>query len=198
MKTILKELGIDDISENAQLEVKKASGREGKGEIPKDVFSSYSAFANTNGGVLLIGLEQIGPREFIPTGIKEPERVLKSLWDTLNNKQQISLNILSEKDIFILSFQGKNIIKIYVPRATRKQRPIYMGLNLLTGTYRRNFEGDYLCDTDAVKRMLADQMEDTRDGRILEKFSMEDLDGESLKSYRNIFATLKLESPWTA
>ncbi|MES2614508.1 MAG: RNA-binding domain-containing protein [Bdellovibrionota bacterium] len=194
----LKNLGIESSFENVSLEVKKATGRHGHGEVPKDAFASYSAFANTNGGIILLGIEQLGPKEFEPIGIKEPEKVIKSLWDSLNNRQQVNQNILSEKDVSILNIQNKNIIKIDVPRASRKQRPVHVGQNPLTGTYRRNFEGDYLCDSDTVKRMLADQMEDSRDGKILEKFSIEDLELDSLKIYRSIFASRKPDSPWIA
>jgi hypothetical protein len=34
---------------------------------------------------------------------------------------------------------------IKIPRATRSQGPIYIEQNPLTGTYRRNYEGDYNC-----------------------------------------------------
>src|ERR1035438_5387732 len=32
----------------------------------------------------------------------------------------------------------------WVPRANRRQRPVYVGQNPINGTYRRNYEGDYL------------------------------------------------------
>ena len=47
-----------------------------------------------------------------------------------------------------------------MPRANRRQRPVYIGQNPINGTYRRYHEGDYRCSPDEVGRMLADQSED--------------------------------------
>lgn len=44
--------------------------------------------------------------------------------------------------------------------------------------------------------MLAEQFEDSRDTRILNKFGLQDLDLESLHAYRNAFAVHRLGHPW--
>jgi predicted HTH transcriptional regulator len=189
-------LDLESLSEHSGLEVKKALGKNGDGQIPKDFFASYSAFANTGGGYILLGVEQLGPKEFVPLGIRQISRVQKALWDNLNNRQVVSGNILAENDVSVLLWKNKEIICIRVPRADRKERPVYIGTNPLTGTYRRNYEGDYLCDSDSVKRMLADQIEESIDSRIVEGFNVADLNLETIKAYRMMFASLKPESPW--
>ncbi len=50
----------------------------------------------------------------------------------------------------------------------REQRPIYIGPNPLTGSYRRNYEGDYKCTKQEVQIMLADQSSIAQD-KYLEK-----------------------------
>ena len=45
--------------ETCDVEMKKAAGRDGKGTIPDSVWASYSAMANTCGGVILLGMEQL-------------------------------------------------------------------------------------------------------------------------------------------
>lgn len=41
-----------ELAEGFDFEVKAAQGAEGKGDLPKDFWRTYSAFANTNGGVV--------------------------------------------------------------------------------------------------------------------------------------------------
>ncbi|MFY7999283.1 MAG: ATP-binding protein [Candidatus Kapaibacteriota bacterium] len=85
---------------------------------------------------------------------------------------------------------------ITVPRATRHQRPVYIGTNPLSGTYRRNGEGDYKCDGEAVKRMIAESQTDARDGEIIEDSTLDDLHLPSLIAYRNRFASSHPAHPW--
>jgi predicted HTH transcriptional regulator len=96
----------------------------------------------------------------------------------------------------VLDFQGKNVIQISVPRARRNQRPVYVGTNPFEGTYRRNYEGDYLCNDETVRRIIADKGEDSRDATLLENFDFKDLDEAALKAYRNQFKATKPDHPW--
>ena len=59
-------------------------------------------------------------------------------------------------------------------------------------------EGDRPLTDEDVKRMLAEQVEDSRDARVLPHFGMKDLDADSLKAYRNIFRADKPDHPWLA
>lgn len=80
-------LHIIDNGENAELECKAA-----KGGLPKDIWETYSAFANTNGGIILLGVEQKG-QEFFPVDV-DAKKLVKNFWDGINNPQRISKNIL--------------------------------------------------------------------------------------------------------
>lgn len=191
----LSVIDMDSLSEGGALEVKKAAGRDGTGEVPRSFFESYSAMANTNGGTIILGIEE-HDRRFHVHGIQDVARVQKQLWDGLNDRNQISVNLLADKDVSVAPLEGKQVIKIRVPRAGRKSRPVYVGKNPLAGTFRRNFEGDYRCDEETVKRMLAEQIEDARDGRLLENFGIDDLDPQSLGAYRNQFRATKPDHPW--
>ncbi|NDJ24446.1 AAA family ATPase [Nostoc sp. B(2019)] len=189
-------LDIEELAEGCDVEAKQASGRDGQGELPKSFFESYSAMANTYGGVIFLGIEEKPQGKFSLTGITLPDRVLKTLWDGLNNRQRISINLLSDKMVEVIEVQDRQVIRIAVPRARRSQRPVYVGQNPLTGTYRRNYEGDYLCDEETVKRMLAEQVEEVRDARLLENYGFDDIDLNTLKAYRNQFKATKPDHPW--
>lgn len=184
------------LGEGIDLEAKKAQGRDGDGELPHDFWASYSAMANTEGGIILLGVRQTSDDRLVPLGLNKPEKVVKALWDNLNNRQQISANLLQDKDIRIEVLSGKRVIVVTVPRASRQQRPVFVGQNMFTGTYRRGHEGDYRCTEDMVRRMVAEAVNDTRDATILTGFDLSDLSADSLRAYRNLFASTKPTHPW--
>ncbi|MDI9417851.1 MAG: ATP-binding protein [Euryarchaeota archaeon] len=185
-----------DFAEEIDLEAKKATGRDGRGELPRSFFESYSAMANTNGGIILLGIEEKPKGIFSAVGIPEPELILKALWDGLNNRSQVSINLLADHMVQVLDYQGNNVIQVTVPRARRNQRPVYVGMNPFEGTYRRNYEGDYLCDHETVRRIIAEKGDDSRDATLLENFDFKDLDEGTLKVYRNQFKAAKPDHPW--
>jgi predicted HTH transcriptional regulator len=73
-----------------------------------------------------------------------------------------------------------------------------VGENPMTGTYRRDYEGDYCCDEPAVRRMMAEATQDSRDDQLLEGFDLNDIDLESFEDYRNEFRSTKPGHPWVA
>lgn len=176
--------------ENAELECKKSEKN-----LPKDLWKTYSAFANTNGGIILLGIEQKGYNFFV-RGVQEVGKILREFWSIINNINKISLNILRDSDAEVIEMDGKKVIKIFIPRAHRRQRPIYLGSNPIIGTYRRNYDGDYKCSEDEVKRMLADQSDFSQDEKILRNYTLEDINKKSYERYRNRFSILKPTHPW--
>ena len=152
--------------EGADSEAKAAQGRDGHGEVPMSLWQTYSAFANTEGGVIILGAEEMADGSLDLIGVKDPARVNRDLWNTLNNRQKVSANLLAERDIEVVTGPDNPVVVMRVPRASRKDRPVYVNGNPLTGTYRRNFDGDYACPETVIRRMLAEAEEDSRDGRI--------------------------------
>ncbi|MGE3540209.1 MAG: RNA-binding domain-containing protein [Candidatus Tectimicrobiota bacterium] len=174
-------------TEDDELERKSA-----RGGLPRSLWETYSAMANTHGGVILLGVEDDGR----VSGIGEPAKQKKAFWDTINNRGKISLNLLTSDDVVEVKHNGSTLLAIRVPQASRDQKPVFIGQNPLTGSYRRNYEGDYLCTESEVRRMLADHSEAPADGRLLEDFGLEDLDPASLQQYRQRFASHKPTHPW--
>src|SRR5580704_5753203 len=131
--------------EDCELEAKAAQGRDGRGELPRSIWETYSAMANTSGGLILLGVEEDKTGELHALGLKEIARVRKTFWDGVNNPQIVNINLLTDQNVQEAEQGGKRLLSIRVPRAGRTQRPVYIGPNPLTGTYRRNYEGDYRC-----------------------------------------------------
>ncbi|PZP39758.1 MAG: AAA family ATPase [Azospirillum brasilense] len=177
---------IEDIAflvETVEVECKLAAGRDGLGQLPTDFWPSYSAFANTGGGVILLGIREKDAR-FELVGLANPSKLRTDIFNQLNNPQKISANLLDDDKVSAINIDGKTLLAVNVPAAGRKHRPVHLNGNPLTGTYRRSNDGDRLCDAETVKRMLAEQTQDTRDNRVLRGFSMDDLSGESIFAFR--------------
>jgi predicted HTH transcriptional regulator len=187
---------IQSLQEDYDIEFKQASGRDGKGKLPKNFWETYSAMANTSGGYIFFGIkEQNGTISEI-IGIKNIAGFKKELWDGLHNPQKVSANILTEQSISVGQICNKDIIKIYIPQAVRKHRPIYINGNPFKGTYRRNFEGDYLCTDDVVKQMLGEQTTDTRDAVLMQNYNIQDIEIETLSAYRQNFVNRQPTHPF--
>jgi ATP-dependent DNA helicase RecG len=189
-------MDILELGESVDLECKAAQGRNGRGEVPEDFWKSYSAMANTHGGVILLGVQEAALGTFQAVGVADVERIRKALWDNLHNRKQISVTQAGESTIQPVLVDGKTILRVEVQRAARQTRPVHLGVNPFGGTYLRRYEGDYLADDETVRRMLAERVEDSRDERVLKGFAIGELDLESVAAYRNRFSAVKPGHVW--
>lgn len=190
---------LEDLSlmrESVDLECKLAAGRDGTGAVPEDFWPTYCAFANTAGGVIVLGLREKNGH-FEVAGIQNIAKVRKELFDGLNNPQKVSVNLLSDAAVQELVLGGQTILVIEVPRANRKQRPVYRTTNPLAGhSYRRLNDGDRPIPDEEVRRMIAEQVEDSRDTRILTGYGFDDLCPETFRAYRQVFANREPGHPF--
>lgn len=181
-----------DIGENSEIEFKKA-----KNSVPKDLWETYSAMANTNGGTIVLGVEErLGEAErFCVSGINSVEKVLKDFWDTINGSK-VNKNILMDRDVEIIDIDSKKVIRIEVPRANYSDKPIFLNGNPYNGTYKRNYEGDYKCSVSEVNAMIRDSSDDNYDSVTIENYDINDLDMETVHRYRNAFSSRNLHHIW--
>lgn len=194
-------ISIDDLlakREAYDLEVKAAQGRDGRGEVPTSVWETYSAFANTEGGYILLGAQEDSEGGIDPIGIEDIERVRRDFWNGLNNPQNVNTNLLSNEDVEVVDVDDATLLLVHVPRAPRQRRPVFVGLNPFGGTFRRFHEGDYRCDEATVRRIISEAEIDHPDAHILIGYSTDDLDADSLKAYRNLFRSASPDHPWLA
>ena len=182
-------------NEFAELEYKSAQGG-----FPNDFWKTYSAFANTNGGYIILGVSE--KKGILTIDGLEPDKInqlQKIFWDSVNNLNTTNRNLLTNEDVREIAVLGKAVLGFKIPVAKRTEKPIHLTRNPFQNTYKRNHEGDYKCKDEEVRRMLADA--DTtlhHDSRILEGFSKDDLDANSIKKYRQLFAGAKPAHPWLA
>ncbi len=190
---------LEDISalkEGVDIECKLAQGKDGKGAVPKSLWKTYSAFANTVGGHIFLGLREKPNGHFELVGIKNIDKVINEFWTTFNSLEKVSESILQNSSVRPQYINDKVIIQVCVPQALRKHRPVYINGNHFTGTYRRFSSTNQLQNNEAVEHMLAEQGEEGRDAQILDDYGLSDLDIESFNSYRQLYANLKPDQPW--
>jgi predicted HTH transcriptional regulator len=87
----------------------------------------------------------------------------------------------------VLQIEKQDIIRITIPRADRRDKPIYINGNPLTGTFKRFHEGDYRVTEAELKIMYGDALSTPKDLMELEKFTIDDIDKETLEDYRIAF-----------
>ena len=170
--------------ERLTLECKKSQD-----DLPASVWETYSSFANTSGGIILLGIKENTKepdplKRFTATHIANPDKIIRDFWNTINNNGKVSANILVDSNVGTSEYNGNTIIWIEVPPARYKQRPVYPNGNPLNGTFKRNLEGDYHCTEDEVKAMLRDASDSGNDGGMLDGYTMDDVDIDTLKAYR--------------
>lgn len=170
---------IEKYRENNRIEAKKALGG-----LPQSIWETYSAFANTLGGFILLGVIEKADKSFGTVDLPDPDKLIKEFWDIVNNPRRVSINILSSKDVYVQEVDGNHIVVIHVPRADRSYRPVYIDGNPLTGTYRRNGEGDYHCTREEYQAMVRDASIKTQDMLVLEEMDFGVFNRESVRSYR--------------
>ena len=183
----------DKYKEDNRREVKKA-----RGGLPNDMWETYSAYANTYGGVIILGVKELDDKHWKTTGLKvaDKEKLLDDLWNLLHNPNKVNINLLSESDVETYEIGEDIIIVIEVPMAKRSQKPVYINNDMFNQTYRRTYSGDYKCTRLQVKAMLRDQTENTVDMDVLTDAEMSDLNDETIQGYRNRHRTLKAGHPF--
>ena len=193
MQPVLERLLQD--KESDELEFKTAAGG-----FPKSFWSTYSSFANTNGGAIVFGVKE-KDEELILDGLDESQiaKLKRDFFNGMHSKQNINIALLKEDDVFDVEFGGAHFLVFYIPRVDISLRPVFCGLDPYTGTYRRDLDGDYHCSREEVNSMFADaNLASPVDGRILKNFSKDDLDPASIQQYRRRFEQWNPDHVWNA
>lgn len=110
-----------DSRETVHFEAKLA-----RGGLPRNLWETYSAFANTDGGTIALGVKELPDKTLEVVGVEDPDRLIRDFWNTVNDRSKVNLNIMSDRNVSIERDGNKTVVLIYVPRAERFARPIYL------------------------------------------------------------------------
>ena len=140
---------LEQYRENNRIEAKRAVGG-----LPQSIWETYSAFANTLGGLILLGVEELEDKSLHAIRLPDPEELVRDFWTAVNDPNVASVNVLSEKDVTIEPVDGKRIVVIRVPRASRAVRPVWVN-GSPKNCYFRNGEGDCQCTVEELNAMFS-------------------------------------------
>lgn len=168
-------------AENKEIEYKSC-----KNTLPKEIWPTYSAFANTNGGYIILGVSEIKIRtrtKFAVTGVENPDKICNEFWTCISNPKKVNKNILTNEDVQTYIFDEKHVIVIHVPSASHQQKPIYIN-DLISNTFIRLNSADIKVNTHDLQILIRNQ-NTAQDATLLDNYSIErDLDIASIEKYK--------------
>ena len=140
---------IEQYRENNRIEAKLAHGG-----LPESIWETYSAFANTLGGYILLGVTENTDKSLRICDLEHPEALVEAFWQAYEAPNRVSARLLFPEDVWVQGVGGDRIVVIRVPRAKNADRPVYIDGNRASGTYLRSGEGDRKCSADEIDAML--------------------------------------------
>ena len=81
---------VDTFKEDQRLEFKEASFA-----LPDDLWETYSAFANTEGGTIVLGVKQDrSTGVFSLQGVSDAQKIISDFWSTLRQPDKVSRDVM--------------------------------------------------------------------------------------------------------
>lgn len=169
--TRLKDIEWDDF------EVKEASGG-----IPKSMWETVSAFSNTAGGWIILGVSETKVKSvstYEITGIEKAEKMEQDIISTLRSVSKFNVPILATAQL--LDFDGKSVLAFHIPVSANK--PVYFGNNL-NNTFVRIGSGDQRATDIEIDILMREKTFGMKSEMEVDGTGFNDLNSQSLQTYR--------------
>ncbi|MEA3342555.1 MAG: ATP-binding protein, partial [archaeon] len=129
-----------------------------KSEIPKTSWETVSAFSNTAGGWLVLGIKQIG-KTFLVQGVDNAERIEQN-FTTILRGEKFNQKIIPTCKKYAID--NKIVLAFYIPLAERK--PIYF--NTPKNSFLRTASGDQRLTSEEVDALYRQSAYGTKDKQL--------------------------------
>ena len=164
--------------ESFRLELKKANKN-----IPDSFWETYSSFANTSGGMIILGVIEDKPVNQI-LGVVDAEKIISDLWNLLSNENKVSYRAVNNQDVTSMIVEDKTIIIVNVNEAPNISKPVYID-GKLDNTWIRTGDGDRKANKNEIASMLRNA-KPGGDSLPADGFTMSDLDGSSILRFKQL------------
>ena len=150
--------------------------KEAASDLPKNIWETVSAFSNTAGGWIILGVKESG-RKYEITGVSNPVKIEQDFTTSLRGEK---FNIKITPNSRKYDFDGKIVLAFYIPVADKK--PVYY--NSLANTFIRTGSGDQRATKDEADAMYRNQSFGTQTNKTVAESDISWIDPHSLNSYR--------------
>lgn len=167
MLTVLRRMG----GEPTRVEAKRAAGG-----VPKGLRETLSAFSNTDGGTVLLGVDEAAGFRTVP--LDDPVALRDGLVQM--SRDDLTPALLISADL--VEVDGNRIVVADVPPVTADRRPVYVTTQgIITGSYLRSGDGDRHMTEAEIAMLMASRAQPTYDREAVDGTSVQDLDADALR-----------------
>lgn len=154
-------------TDSSDVEVKSAAGG-----FPKKLVHTLSAFSNTAGGTVVLGLDESSG--FTPVAGFNASAMADALAGACDQLQPPVRPIISIED-----FEGAQVVVAEVPEMELYSKPCWVkSQSKYQGSYVRTHDGDRHLSAYEIDRLEENKMQPTWDLELVEGAAMDDLDSE--------------------
>ncbi|MCA1705548.1 MAG: ATP-binding protein, partial [Actinobacteria bacterium] len=165
----LRAQGADD----ADVEAKRAERK-----LPKGLRSTLSAFANTRGGVLILGLDEATGLQ--ANGVADPAKIASDLASLCSTDFEPPIRPL----IRVHRFEDVDLVVAEIPEMEPGQKPCYhLGSGIAQGSYIRVGDGDRRLTGYEIQMLLAKRGQPREDEQQLTGVGPEHLDPSLIEAF---------------
>ena len=158
-------------------EVKEASGG-----LPKSVWETVSAFSNTSGGWIILGVKEKRDENgstYIVTGVPNVEKMEQEIISTLRSRTKFNSLISGKAKLY--DIDGKKVLAFEIPLSPH--RPIALKSN--GDVYIRTGSGDALASDLEIDAIIRDSAFGSKSEMEVLNSGFDDINRESIASYRS-------------
>jgi ATP-dependent DNA helicase RecG len=163
--------------------------KEAKNKLPDNIYKTISSFANTKGGLIVLGVKQEG-KKFITQGVENPQKLVDDLVSTACQKYNFCPLI---KPV-IVKQKNKLIVQIHIEEAPKYEKPIYIkDAGPIKGGYKRVGSSDLQLNDKDVHRFYHERQH-SPDALVFKDTSLNDIDGKTVSIFKEIRKSQKPEA----
>ena len=161
--------------------------KEALGGLPKSIWETVSAFSNTTGGWIILGVKEKktenGP-EFIINGVSNPEQTEQDIITTLRSRTKFNVPISCR--VLKYKIDEKDVIAFEIPLSPH--RPVAIKSN--GDVYIRTGSGDTLATDLEVDAIVRDASFGSKSEMEVPASGFNDINLDSIASYRSFLLSL--------
>lgn len=169
-------------SDLTDVEVKRAAGG-----LPKSLRETLSAFSNTAGGLVILGLDEA--TNFTATGLDNPAAIAADFASMCSSELEPPVRAVTN----IAEFEGVHLLVAEIPEIEMSFKPCYYrGQGMNSGSYVRVNDGDHRLTPYEVQAFVANRGQPLEDTTVLPALTLLDLDDQLADEF---YARLRRSRP---